>query len=267
MRSRLLAALVLFWGSLGVARADTITRDVNGTTSGGEPLSMRVTIDFTPTGGSFAAGTGTATARFTVINRSPVAPTQMPALGNPLITGFYFNVPPGTGLVLNEACVLAGATLTSTGVTMPGGFVGAGCHTIAADTVVTAWYALQGNASTGEYGMFSNQLTSGKGNKPALANADLFAGCVPQGYFVSPLVIGGTVRFTVALDHLGLPLSSAGGFLSQCTDDHGAHEPSSLGGKYQGTDTNALGSAYCGEPCGFTPALKASWGDLKVRYR
>jgi hypothetical protein len=250
------------------APADSFTREVSSITSGrGQAVAFRVTVDFTPTGGSFGAGTGTATVRFTLENISGVYPFQSPALGNPLLTGFFFNVPPGTGMTYREARILGGATLFSSGTNMNGVTIAAGCHVVAADSVVTDWYALDGQRATGQYGMLTNQLAAGKGNKPGLADPGLFVGCARQGYFFSPLVIAGRIRLTLDLDHLGTMMSSASGFLAQCSTAPGDHQAISLGAKFQATDTNGQGSAFVGEPCLYTAVERPSWGTLKSHYR
>jgi hypothetical protein len=268
MRRRVTAAIALLSAILAAAAgADTLTRDILGATPAGQPVSLRVVIDFTPTGGSFAAGTGTATARFTLLNTSGLFPFRSPAIGNPLLTRFFFNVPPGTGLAYTEARILAGATIFSSGTTLNGAAIPAGCHVTAADTVVNAWYVLDGRQATGQYGIFTNQLSTDQGNKLALADPALFAGCLPRGDFYSLLVIAGQLRFTLQLDHLGTMLSSAAGFLSVCSTVPGSQRPSSLGGKLQDAGTDGQSSAFIGDPCQVTPVNTSSWGTLKTLYR
>src|SRR5262245_3839310 len=108
-RYALLVGLACVLAPLAVA-ADTLDRDISGTTIGGQTVSFHVHVDFTQTGGNFGAGTGTADVAFTLTNTSPLVPFQSPARFNALLTAFYFNVPPGSAVNYSEARVLAGAT-------------------------------------------------------------------------------------------------------------------------------------------------------------
>src|ERR1041385_6944022 len=84
VRSFLLVALpcILATG----ARADTTTATVSGFCPGPQATSFDLTIDFTPTSAT------SATVRFTALNTSGVYPFQNPSQGNPILTGFFFNI-------------------------------------------------------------------------------------------------------------------------------------------------------------------------------
>jgi len=99
MFSRYRALLVVLALLLpAIAQADTLDRDLSGLTPAGHAVAFHVHVDFTPTGGDFNAGTGTATVQFTLNNTSGLFPFQAHQLGNPILTSFFFNVPSGTGV-------------------------------------------------------------------------------------------------------------------------------------------------------------------------
>ena len=261
----LVIAATLF--GVGVGAADTYVTTVRGLCTGGDSTSYQVTIDFTPTGGNFGNGTGTATVRFTLENTSGLIPFQSPAKGNPILTSFYFNVPPGTLVLYTEGRILAGSTVYSSGAVVNGIPVPAGCSVLVADLIRTDFYELQGSSSTGQYGIFTNSIQTAGGVAAGLVDPEVFVACVPQGDFFSPLVIGGKVTFTLTLGNLGTNLDSAADFQLQCSVVPGQRDPSSFAGKFQGTDVGGEGSCFIGIPCGPTAAAPRSWGAVKSIYR
>ncbi|HEY2955255.1 MAG TPA: hypothetical protein VGK89_08410 [Candidatus Eisenbacteria bacterium] len=250
-----------------VGGADTYLATVRGSCTGGDQTSFQALIEFTPTGGNFANGTGTAIVRFTLENTTGLIPFQSPAKGNPILTSFYFNVPPGTLVLYTEGRILAGSTFYSTGTTVNGIPVPAGCTVLVADLIRTDFYELQGSSSTGQYGIFTNSLQTAGGVAAGLVDPEVFAACVPQGDFFSPLVIGGQVRFTLTLGNLGTTLDSAADFQLLCSLVSGMRDPSSFAGKFQGTDIGGEGSCFNGTPCGPTAVAPGSWGAIKLIYR
>ena len=249
-----------------VARADTYVATIDGPCANGT-ASLRADIEFTPTGGNFANGTGSATVRFTLENTSGLIPFQQPAVGNPILTSFYFNVPPGTPVLYSEARILAGSTVYSTGTNVNGIPVPAGCTVTPVDLIRTGFYELTGSASTGQYGIFTNSLQTAGGNAGGLVDPEVFVACAPQGDFFSPLVIGGRVQFTLSLSNLGTDLDSAADFQNQCSLVSGQRDPSSFAGKFQGTGVGGEDSCFIGIPCGPTDAARKSWGTVKRYYR
>jgi len=266
---KLYGMLAIAWmlsGARTVA-ADTYVATVKGLCTGGDTTSFQATIDFTPTGGNFATHTGMAIVTFTLENTSGLIPFQSPAKGNPILTAFYFNVPPGTGVLYTEGRVLAGSTVSSSGATVNGVTVPPGCTVLAADAVYTGFYELQGSSSTGQYGIFTNNLQTAGGVAAGLVDPEVFVACTPQGDVFSPLVIGGRVRFTLTLSNLGTDLDTAREFQNQCSTVSGQREPSSFAGKFQATDIGGQGSCFIAITCGPTKAEPASWGAIKAIYR
>ncbi len=261
-----LAVLLMLVG-VRVAAADVYVANVQGPCTGGDAASLQATIDFTPTGGDFDAGTGMATVRITLENTSGLIPFQSPAKGNPILTAFFFNVPIGTLVLYTEGRILAGSTLYSTGTTINGTPVPAGCAVLAVDLVRTEFYELQGSSSTGQYGIFTNSLQTAGGNAAGLVDPEVFVACVPQGDFFSPVVIGGQVQFTLMLGNLNRSLDAASDFQLQCSNVPGQQQGSSFAGKFQGADVGGEASCTVGVPCGPTRNAARSWGDLKVIYR
>ena len=249
-------------GSRGAA-ADSITSDVSGACDG----SFHVQIDFTQTGGNFAAGTGTATVQFTLENTTGLMPFQSPTLGNPILTRFYFNLPPGTVVMYTEAHILAGSTLWSSGAVINSVFIPAGCQVLEADQLSTQLYEMRGSSSTGEYGIFTNSLQTDGGISAGLLDPHVFSGTTPQGDFFAPVAIAGQVRFTLLMAGLDADLQSAGDFLALCSTHGNQVDVSSIAGKFQGTGVNGQGSCFVARACAPTATTHQSWGSLKVRYR
>jgi hypothetical protein len=250
----LLAALVLLALPLA-AGADQRTQSVSGLCTEGDIVSFNVTIDFTATGGDFGAGTGTATVKFTLENTSGVNPPGGP--GNPVQTGFFFNVPPTSGVTFAEARVLAGASLVEPG----------GCRVLVADEVHTEWYALDHGQATGQYGIFSAALEPELGINYGWVDPDVVLGCVEMGPVYASRFVSGKVQFIVDLTHLGVSLMSAGGFLNICSVVQGMKEPSWVAGKFQGTGYDGGGSCFIGQECPPTPTRATTWGAMKSIYR
>ena len=250
-----------------VAKADTYVANVVGICTGGDSTGCQAAIDFTPTGGNFANGTGTATVKFTLENTSGLIPFQSPAVGNPILTSFYFNVPPSTGVSYIEGRILAGSTVYSTGVIVNGIPAPAGCTVLLADLIRTGFYMLTGSSSTGQFGIFTNSLQTSNGVQAGLVDPELFIACTKQGDFFSPLVIGGRVQFTLLMTNLGTNMDSASDFQQQCSTVSGQRDPSSFADKFQGTGVGGGDSCFNGVPCGPVPATQRSWGQLKLIYR
>src|SRR5262249_429415 len=143
-------------------------RDLSGNTPGGSPVSLHVHVDFAQTGGNFDNGTGTATVLFTLQNTSPVIPFQAPAVGNPVLTQFFFDLPATASVVYPGARVLSGGTEFDSGNI--GSPSPASCNPLAADDVRTSWYQLQGNSSSGQFGTFTNALSTANGINQGIVN-------------------------------------------------------------------------------------------------
>ncbi|HZM17365.1 MAG TPA: hypothetical protein VFE28_15300 [Candidatus Krumholzibacteria bacterium] len=262
----LFVAIVTLAFAPGAASADQIVANVDGLCPENQTVSFQATIGFTATGGNFASGTGTATVTFTIENTSGVFPFQSPALGNPVLTGFFFNVPPGTGVSLTGATILAGSSIVSTGTVYDGVPIPAACTTLVADQGTT-WYHLEGSSATGGFGIFTNGVTTLEGVKAGLVDPQVYAACVAQGDVFSPLVVAGTVRYTLSLTNLGTTLDSAADFRNICTLPQGGHEASWLAGKFQATGTNGEESCFVAEPCLLVPIETWVWGGVKGLYR
>lgn len=247
-----------------VASADQSVQHVSGTCETGE-LSFEVTIDFTATGGDFSSGTGTADVSFTVINTSGVIPFLDPAVGNSVLTGFFFNISPGGSAAYTEARILAGATVVSTGGTINGIPVPPGCQQLGADWVQSLWYKLEGDSATGEFGIFTNALTTVEGIKAGLVDPDVYVNCVAQGDVFSPIVVAGAIKFTVALSGLDETLDSAFDFDSFCTSRPEVGDAASLAGKFQGIGPGGEDSCFIGDLC-VVPTSADSWTGLKTRF-
>ena len=251
-----------------LAGADSITQTLSGSTAGGQPVSLRVTIDFLPGPGDFSHGTGTAAVTFTLENTSDVFPFQSPALGNPVITGFFFNVPPGTQVSYSDAQILApGSLYSANGAIIAGDLITAGYQAVSANKNVTSWYVVDDHQATGQFGVFTNTVETGSGVRASIANAHLFAGGSPQGSLFAPLVIAGRVSLTIQLSQLTPSLDSAADFLALCSSAPGSQQPSALGGKLQSGDINGAGSAFVGTPCSPTRTHESTWGKIKLLYR
>ncbi len=257
-----LRSLLLLACSLApiTARADVTTADVSGLCQG-QSVAFRLTIDFTPT------GPGAATVRFTAENTSGVYPFQSPVLGNPVLTGFYFNIPGGASASYVEGRLLAGGTLMSSGGSINGVPVPAGCTPLVTDVPQTSWYELVAGQSTGQYGIFTNGVTTVEGIKGGLVDPDVVVACVPQGDVFSPIYFAGRARFTVDLSGLPASFDSAQDFLALCSTVQGEQQPSSVAGHLQGTGENGANSCKIGKPCNPTPTRAASWGAVKTIYR
>jgi len=245
--------------------ADLIEVDVNGLCPGPQAVSFGVKASFTPTGGDFGAGTGTATVRFTLENTTGLYDFAS-GVGNPILTGFFFNVPPGTSVAYTEALILAGSTIVSTGTVVGGVPVPAGCTVLAVDVPQTGWYQLQGSSATGQFGIFTNGVTTLEGVKAGLVDSETYSACVAQGQVYSPLVVAGRVQYSLDLGNLGTTLDSATDFLRLCTVRPDPDDASSFAGKFQATGPDGEESCFIGEPCA-VPTAPATWGAIKTTYR
>ena len=261
VRHSLLPALVASLLATTAARADVVTATVSGNCPGPQPTSFQLTIDFTSTGPS------TATVRFTAENTSGVFPFQSPSLGNPVLTGFFFNIPGSASITYSEARLLAGSTLVSNGGTINGIPVPAGCTQLLTDLTETSWYTLVAGQATGQYGFFTSGLSTIEGVKAGLVDPDVVVACVPQGDVFAPIYVAGRVQFTVQLSNLPAAFNSAQAFLNLCSTVQGQQQPSSVAGKMQATGQNGEDSCFIGKPCSPTPTLRSTWGSLKSIYR
>jgi hypothetical protein len=270
MSSAQLVTLVLHLSAAllaGQAAADSAAYSVDAVSPAGQLVSFEVAIEFTATGGGFGEGTGAAVAAFTLENTSGLVPFQSPPAGNPALTGFFFNVPPGTGVSLREARILAGATLHSTGAVVGSERILPGCQFLAADRIVTHWYELDDAQAAGQHGIFTTSFETLTGVRASLVDPAVFADCVPQGDVYPPLVVAGRLRYEVALVNLDYSLDSAADFLNFCSTTPGSWQPSALGGKFQSMDAYGAGSVFMGIPCQVVPAQSSTWGTLKSLYR
>ncbi len=254
-------------------KADTIVRTMFGTSSGGNPVALEVTIEFTPTGGDFAAGTGTATASFTLENISGLQAYSdyiEPAVGNPILTGFMFNVPPDAVITGMDAWVLAGSSIYSTGTNMVGTPYPRGCTTLDADELFTDWYELEAQEAAGFYGIFTNSLETQEGVKGGIVDPEVLVDCVLQGEVFSPIYVVGLVRYVIAIECLGFELDTAEDFLTLCSFAPGSSQVSSaLAAKFQGVDGGGEYSCFVADVgyCSQISTEEKSWGSIKSMYR
>lgn len=247
-----------------VAHADVHVEEVTGFCINGE-TSFDVQIDFTATGGDFGSGSGTADLKITLTNTTAVVPFSVPAVGNPVLTGFYFNLPPGTGVSYSEASLLAGGTLVSTGTIINGTPVPAGCQVLPVDLTQTDWYKLEGSSATGEFGIFTNALTTTEGIKAGIVNPSTYSACVAQGDVFSPVFVAGSVCFSLSLTNLGEDLDSAIELLTHCTLRPELSDVSSVAGKFQGVGQDGEESCFIADPC-IVPVESRSFGAIKSGY-
>ena len=261
-----LLAIVIMALAAAAARADFADQTVIGVSTGGTPVAFHVTIAFTATGGDFINGSGTATTQFTIENTSGVSPWQSPPSGNPELTDFLFNLPPGAAARLVEARALAGGTVWSSGVTIAGEHISAGCDPLTSDRLVTAWFS-GGNGAAGRFGIFSNAIETDAGTRGALIDPAALANCAPRGLLHTPLAIAGPVTFTIALTGLTTALRSAEGFFALCSVPPGAGSACSMGARFLGCGTRGTGSAFAGQVCSATVVRATTWGQLKILYR
>jgi hypothetical protein len=261
MRARHSLAFAVLLLSAAIARADVTTTTVSGACPGPQPVSFQLTIDFTPT------GPGAATVRFTAENTSGVYPFQSPTLGNPVLTGFFFNIPGGANISYTDGRLLAGSTLVSNGGTINGIPVPAGCTQLVTDLPETSWYTLVAGQSTGQYGIFTNGISTVEGVKAGLVDPDVVVACVPQGDVFAPIYVAGRVRFTIQLSNLPSAFNSAQDFLALCSTVKGQQQPSSIAGKMQATGPNGADSCFLGRDCSATPVRARTWGTVKAIYR
>jgi len=259
--SLILPALLSSLLAAAAARADVVTTTVSGDCPGPQPTSFQLTIDFTSTGPS------TATVRFTVENTSGVYPFQSPTLGNPVLTGFFFNVPGGASATYTDGRLLAGSSLVSNGASINGIPTPPGCTQLLTDLPETSWYVLVAGQATGQYGIFTSGLSTAEGIKAGLVDPDVVVACVPQGDVFSPVYVAGRVRFTINLSGLPATFNSAAAFLTLCSTVHGTQNPSSIAGHMQGTGQNGANSCFIARDCLPTPTRWGTWGTLKAIYR
>lgn len=246
------------------AHADSLVKGVSGFCTSGV-ASFDVQIDFNATGGDFGSGTGTADLTLTLANTTPVIPFSVPAVGNPVMTGFFFNLPAGVSVGYSEARLLAGGTLVSTGTNINGIPIPAGCQVLPFDLVQTDWYKLEGSSATGEFGIFTNALTTLEGIKAGMVNAATYAACVAQGDVFSPVFVAGNVQFTLSLSNLDTNFDTAAEMLTHCTVRPEIGEASSVAGKFQGVGADGQDSCFIADPC-LVPVEASSWGAIKSNY-
>jgi hypothetical protein len=257
-----LLTAVLF--SAHALRASEITEQLAGNCPDGQPVSFEVRMDFTPTGGDFATGTGSGIATITLENTSGLVPLTSPAAGNPVLSGFYFGLPPGVAVSYVGAQVLAGSTIYSTGTKIGGVPLEAGCEQLTTDVARDEWYAIDGSTATGKFGIFSNVFNASQGIKAGLVDPSVFVNCVAQGDVVSPLVIAGRLQIRLALSNLDESLDAAADFRNFCTVRPVVNDTSTFVGKFQGTGPDGEG-CYINTPCAVATDA-ASWSSLKARF-
>jgi hypothetical protein len=255
------------------SNADTIVRTMSGTSSGGNPVALEVTIDFTPTGGDFNAGTGTATASFTLENTSGLqvySDAIEPAVGNPILTGFMFNVPCDAVITSMDAWVLAGSSIYSTGTNMVGTPYPRGCTTLSTDELYTSWYELEAQEAAGFYGIFTNSLETQEGVKGGIVDPEVLIDCELQGEVFSPIYVVGPVMYVINIECLTTDLDTAADFLTLCSFVPGAQQVSSaLAAKFQGADGGGEFSCFVADEgyCGEIGTEEKSWGSIKSMYK
>ena len=254
-------------------KADTIVRTMSGTSSGGDLVALEVTIEFTPTGGDFNTGTGTAAVSFTLENISGLnvySDMIEPPLGNAILTGFMFNVPPDAVITGMDAWVLAGSSIYSSGANMCGMPYPRGCTTLAADELYTSWYELEAQEAAGFYGIFTSSLETQEGVKGGVLDPEVLVDCELQGEVFSPIFVVGPIKYVVAIECLGPELDTAADFLTLCTFVPGVTQVSSaLAAKFQGVDGGGENSCFVADEgyCSQIGNEEKSWGSIKNMYR
>ena len=247
--------------------ADTVVRTLTGTSAHGNYVAFDVTIDFTATGGDFNAGTGTATVGFTLENTSGLYPFQDPPVGNPILTGFMFNVPDGAIVCLTHAYILAGSNIYSTGGRIDGENYPPGCYPISSDEDHINWYELTADEAAGYYGIFTNSLETLNGVKGGIVDPEVMEDCIQAGEIFSPIVVSGRIKYVVDLGCLDTSLECASDFLELCSEIFGEMQvPSALGGKFQGVDGGGDESCFVADPCTPISVEEGSWGSIKAMY-
>ena len=254
-------------------KADTIVRTMSGTSSGGNLVALEVAIEFTPTGGDFTAGTGTATASFTLENTSGLnmySDLIEPAIGNAILTGFKYNVPPDEVITGMDAWVLAGSSIYSSGGSMLDTGYPRGCTTLDADELYTNWYELEAQEAAGFYGIFTTSLETQEGVKGGILDPEVLVDCVLQGEVFSPIFVVGPIKYVITIECLGPELDTAADFLTLCTFVAGASQVSSaLAAKFQGMDGGGEYSCFVADAgyCSQISNEEKSWGFIKNMYR
>ena len=251
------------------AEADTIIRTLSGTSALGYYVAFEVTIDFTATGGDFSAGTGTAVASFTLENTSGLYPYTDPPDGNPILTGFMFNIPDGATAALSQAIILAGSNIYSTGGRIDGENYPPGCFPVTTDEDHVNWYELTEDEAAGYYGIFTNSLETLNGVKGGIIDLEVLEDCIQEGDIFSPIVVAGRIKYVVDLGCLNTDLDCAVDFLSLCSEIFGEMQlESALGGKFQGVGGGGNESCFVAEPCEPPVSVDESdWSSIKAMYR
>ena len=273
-RKLLVWCLLMVFSLLPISgKADTIVRTMSGTSSGGNLVALEVTIDFTPTGGDFLMGTGTATASFTLENTSGLnvyTDIIEPPLGNAILTGFMFNVTPEAVITGMDAWVLAGSSIYSNGANMMGTPYPRGCTTLSADELYTSWYELEAQEAAGFYGIFTSSLETQEGVKGGVLDPEVLIDCELQGEVFSPIFIVGPIKHVITLECLGTDLDTAADFLTLCSFAPGVMQVSSaLAAKFQGVDGGGENSCFVADEgyCNQIGSEEKSWGFIKSMYR
>lgn len=239
MRSRVVPFMLLGspWPAAG-ARADTTIVTVSGFCIGPQAASFQLLIDFLP------SGPGAATVRLTAENTSGVYAFQDPVVGNPILTGIWFNVPCGAIVSYDEAMLLAGGRIVSNGADLDGMPTAAGCTQLITDTPATSWYTLVSGPGAGQYGIFTRTPGSSEGRKAGLVDPGVYVSCKAQGSVFAPIVVAGRVRFSLRLAHLPAWFNSAHSFLSAGCDSENERPPWSLAGHVEGVEPNGHDSGF-----------------------
>jgi len=251
------------------AGADTIVRTLTGTSALGNYVAFDVTIDFTATGGDFSMGTGTAVASFTLENTSGLYPFADPPTGNPILTGFMFNVPDGATVSFSQALILAGSYIYSTGGRIDGENYSPGCYPVTADEDHINWYELAEDEAAGYFGIFTSSLETLEGVKGGIVDPETLEDCILEGDVFSPIVVAGRIKYVVDLGCLDTNLDCAFDFLTLCSEIYGEMQlESCLGGKFQGLGGGGEESCFVAEPCSPPVSVEESnWGSIKAMYR
>src|SRR5262249_40958773 len=131
----------------------------------------------------------------------------------------------------------------------------------------TSWYQLQGNSSSGQFGTFTNALSTANGINQGIVNNQVIPGCVKQGDVTATSAVGGLVRFSLNLSNLDHSLDSATDFLYLCSRVHGGRTSALFAARFQGGDTGGVGSVDVGDtPCPVATEA-VTWGEVKAAYR
>jgi hypothetical protein len=248
-----------------LARADAPSSTLMAGAFGAGALSAEVIVEFVPTGGNFNLRQGTGELRVTLRNRSALVPFSRPPLGNPVATAVLFNVPQGASLALLSATMPAGSLVMRSGGSSGRGSCTVDCLGGACD--VTAFYQLESDVSGGAYGTFAHAISTSQGLRGGVVGPSALTRSGPLGDVFSPLVFGGDIVFVLRARGLGRDLDCAADLMALCAARPYGSAPGRIAVRFEGLGASGGSSTRIASPCGMTPTVPSTWGDLKSRYR